>query len=115
MFEDFSLIDLEGAEYRLVKVYLFQVTPTFAANFRIMIIQKFGGTSLGTPERMHAIASLIADGERKVIVLSAVSGTTNTLVEICTALHKKDEEEALLLVNNLDALYKQFIESLFSK
>tara|TARA_Y100000385_G_scaffold291610_1_gene370710 strand:+ start:40968 stop:42398 length:1431 start_codon:yes stop_codon:yes gene_type:complete len=115
LFEDFSLIDLEGAEYRLVKVYLFQVTPTFAANFRIMIIQKFGGTSLGTPERMHAIASLIADGERKVIVLSAVSGTTNTLVEICTALHKKDEEEALLLVNNLDALYKQFIESLFSK
>lgn len=45
-----------------------------------MIIQKFGGTSLGTPERMQSIAQLIADGERKVIVLSAVSGTTNTLV-----------------------------------
>ena len=80
-----------------------------------MIIQKFGGTSVVTPERMQSIAQLIADGDRKVIVLSAVSGTTNTLVEICTALHKKDEEEALLLCDNLENLYKQFIKSLFSK
>ena len=71
-----------------------------------MIIQKFGGTSVVTPERMQSIAQLIADGDRKVIVLSAVSGTTNTLVEICTALHKKDEEEALLLCDNLENLYK---------
>ena len=80
-----------------------------------MIIQKFGGTSLGTPERMQSIAHLIANGERKVIVLSAVSGTTNTLVEVCTALHKRDEVEALLLADNLESLYKVFIEALFSK
>lgn len=78
-----------------------------------MIVQKFGGTSVGSPERMKSIANLIADGERKVVVLSAVSGTTNTLVEICTALYKKDEEEANRLVEGLEQLYSKFIDILF--
>ncbi len=77
-----------------------------------MTVQKFGGTSVGSPERMKSIAELISGGGRKLVVLSAVSGTTNTLVEICTALHKKDEKEALHLVNTLDQLYREFIQKL---
>ncbi len=80
-----------------------------------MIIQKFGGTSVGTPERMQSIAELISDGEKKIVVFSAVSGTTNTLVDICTALHKKDAEEALSLVGELSKLYTNFIIKLISK
>tara|TARA_B110000037_G_C17075724_1_gene487773 strand:+ start:944 stop:1099 length:156 start_codon:yes stop_codon:yes gene_type:complete len=47
-----------------------------------MIIQKFGGTSVGTASRMEHVADLINDGTDKIVVLSAVSGTTNRLVEI---------------------------------
>ena len=42
-----------------------------------MKIMKFGGTSVGSPERMHALIGLINDGEPKIVVLSAMSGTTN--------------------------------------
>ena len=52
-----------------------------------MKVMKFGGTSVGKPERMQQVAQLItADGEDKIVVLSAVSGTTNALVEISTLL-----------------------------
>ena len=60
-----------------------------------MNILKFGGTSVGTPERMRGIAELIAQGKNQIVVLSAVSGTTNSLLEICTALQQKDKEEAV--------------------
>ena len=45
-----------------------------------MKVLKFGGTSVGTPQRMKDVAKLITDGERKIVVLSAMSGTTNTFV-----------------------------------
>lgn len=77
-----------------------------------MIIQKFGGTSVGSPERMRAIANLIADGERKIVVLSAVSGTTNSLVEVCKALYKKDKEHALETIQTLENKYIDFINEL---
>ena len=58
-----------------------------------MKVLKFGGTSVGTPQRMKEVSNLItADGEAKLIVLSAMSGTTNTLVEISDYLYKKNPE-----------------------
>jgi len=47
-----------------------------------MIVQKFGGTSVGSAERIKNIAELINDGKQKVVVLSAMSGTTNALVAL---------------------------------
>ncbi|MCX6337158.1 MAG: aspartate kinase, partial [Bacteroidetes bacterium] len=52
-----------------------------------MKIMKFGGTSVGKPERMHQVSQLITkDAESKIVVLSALSGTTNSLVEISNSL-----------------------------
>mgnify|MGYP000471383666 CR=1 FL=1 len=55
-----------------------------------MKVLKFGGTSVGSPENMRAVMNLIADGEQKLVVLSAMSGTTNALVEISNYLYKKN-------------------------
>ena len=51
-----------------------------------MKVLKFGGTSVGSAQRMKEVAKLITDGEQKIVVLSAMSGTTNTLVEISVRL-----------------------------
>ena len=67
-----------------------------------MKVLKFGGTSVGSAQRMKEVAKLIADGERKIVVLSAMSGTTNTLVEISDYLYKKNPEGAAsTLMNSL--------------
>ncbi len=56
-----------------------------------MKVMKFGGTSVGSPERMKGVASLVTEsGEPTFIVLSAMSGTTNSLVEISDYLYKKN-------------------------
>ena len=55
-----------------------------------MKVLKFGGTSVGSAQRMKEVAKLITDGEQKIVVLSAMSGTTNTLVEISAYLYKKN-------------------------
>ena len=55
-----------------------------------MKVLKFGGTSVGSAQRMKEVAKLITDGEQKIVVLSAMSGTTNTLVEISDYLYKKN-------------------------
>ncbi|MBQ1652313.1 MAG: aspartate kinase, partial [Bacteroidales bacterium] len=47
-----------------------------------MKVLKFGGTSVGSPERMKNVSKLITDGNKQIVVLSAMSGTTNNLVEI---------------------------------
>jgi aspartate kinase len=61
-----------------------------------MKILKFGGTSVGKPERMQQVASLITEEiEKKIVVLSAVSGATNALVEIGRLLNEKQKKEAL--------------------
>ncbi|MEJ7914032.1 MAG: aspartate kinase, partial [Chitinophagaceae bacterium] len=78
-----------------------------------MKVMKFGGTSVGKPERMHHVASLItADQAPKIVVLSAVSGTTNALVNISTALSKSDRSGAKELIDSLEKEYKTFILSL---
>ena len=63
---------------------------------------------------MKDVAKLITDGEQKIVVLSAMSGTTNTLVEISDYLYKKNPEGANEVINKLEAKYKQHIEELYS-
>ena len=76
---------------------------------------KFGGTSVGSPARMKDVAQLITkSGEPSFVVLSAMSGTTNTLVEISDYLYKKNPEGANEVINNLEKKYAQHVDELFS-
>ena len=76
---------------------------------------KFGGTSVGSPERMKDVASLITkSGESAFIVLSAMSGTTNTLIEISDYLYRKNPEGANELINQLERKYLGHIGELYS-
>ena len=80
-----------------------------------MKVMKFGGTSVGSPERMKGVASLITkSGEPTFIVLSAMSGTTNTLIEISDYLYRKNPEGANELINNLEQKYLRHVEELYS-
>ena len=79
-----------------------------------MKVMKFGGTSVGSAQRMKNVASLINDGEDKIVVLSAMSGTTNSLVEICGYLSNNNPEGANEVINKLESLYKKHINELYS-
>ena len=79
-----------------------------------MKVMKFGGTSVGSAQRMKGVASLINDGEEKIVVLSAMSGTTNSLVEICGYLANNNPEGANEVINKLESLYKKHINELYS-
>ena len=79
-----------------------------------MKVLKFGGTSVGSASRMKSVAKLITDGEKKIVVLSAMSGTTNTLVEISDYLYKKNPEGANEVINKLENKYRQHINELYS-
>lgn len=79
-----------------------------------MKVLKFGGTSVGSAERMKEVAKLITDGEKKIVVLSAMSGTTNTLVEISDYLYKKNPEGANEIINKLEKKYKLHVDELYS-
>ena len=74
---------------------------------------KFGGTSVGSAQRMKGVATLINDGEDKIVVLSAMSGTTNSLVEICGYLANNNPEGANEVINKLESLYKKHINELY--
>lgn len=77
---------------------------------------KFGGTSVGKPERMHEVAKLITrDSKHKIVVLSALSGTTNTLVQISDLLAKGDRNSAKETIEQLHQHYLGFINQLVSK
>ncbi|MGE0018701.1 MAG: aspartate kinase [Draconibacterium sp.] len=78
-----------------------------------MKVLKFGGTSVGSPENMRAVIDIIADGEQKLVVLSAMSGTTNALVEIAGYLHKKNKDTASVLIGNLESKYKKVVDDLY--
>src|SRR5574343_136385 len=81
-----------------------------------MKIMKFGGTSVGKPERMHEVAKLITrDSKHKIVVLSALSGTTNTLVQISDLLAKGDRNSAKETIEQLHQHYLGFINQLVSK
>lgn len=79
-----------------------------------MKVLKFGGTSVGSPQRMKEVSKLINDGEKKIVVLSAMSGTTNSLVEISDYLYKKNPEGANEVINKLEKKYFQHIQELYS-
>ena len=78
-----------------------------------MKVLKFGGTSVGSAQRMKNVAGLICDGSQKIVVLSAMSGTTNTLVEIADYLYKKNPDGANEVINALERKYQQVIDELF--
>jgi aspartate kinase len=79
-----------------------------------MKVLKFGGTSVGKPERMHSVATLISGKDQKLVVLSAVSGTTNALVTISEALVNKDIEKGKKLIEQLFTPYYEFVGKLFT-
>ena len=78
-----------------------------------MKVLKFGGTSVGSAQRMKNVAKLIT-GECNIIVLSAMSGTTNSLVEISDYLYKKNPDGANEIINKLTKLYLGHIDELYS-
>ncbi|MBK7030660.1 MAG: aspartate kinase [Bacteroidales bacterium] len=79
-----------------------------------MLIQKFGGTSVGSAERMkHVAALIIRDDLPKIVVLSAMSGTTNQLVEIAAFYTSKKNEAALQSIDKLHDQYKTVVHQLY--
>lgn len=80
-----------------------------------MKVMKFGGTSVGSPERMKEVASLVTKSDEPTfIVLSAMSGTTNALVEISKYLYKKNPDDAIRVINDLEEKYLSHVEELYS-
>jgi len=79
-----------------------------------MNILKFGGTSVGNPNRMKELVNIIDVNQRQIIVLSAVAGTTNSLVEIAALLVAEKRDEARLKIDSLNEYYNQFIQQLFT-
>lgn len=95
---------------------------TFAPqNHSFMLVLKFGGTSVGSAERMKDVARLVSlnpiNGAnrmgKKIVVLSAMSGTTDQLVKITNALYAQKSQEASLLLKELEPRYRDTIEKLF--
>ena len=81
-----------------------------------MKIMKFGGTSVGKPGRMHQVSQLITkEAEPKIVVLSALSGTTNALIEIGSSIANGEREQAKQQIDRLQAHYQSFITELVKK
>ena len=78
-----------------------------------MKVLKFGGTSIGTAERFKAVAKLVCNDEKKIVVLSAMSGTTNSLIEIANLLHTKDNDSAIELINKLEKKYSNVVDEFY--
>ncbi len=79
-----------------------------------MKVLKFGGTSVGSADRIKKVARLINSEEKQLVVLSAMSGTTNALVQIAETLHSKKNSKANQLINQLEKNYRQDVSELFS-
>jgi aspartate kinase len=78
-----------------------------------MKVMKFGGTSVGSAQRMKEVSKLILDGKKKIVVLSAMSGTTNTLVEISDYLYKRNPDAANETINKLAVKYSNLVDELY--
>ena len=79
-----------------------------------MKVMKFGGTSVGTPQRMKEVTALVTkSGEPVFVVLSAMSGTTNSLVEISDYLYKKNPDGANEVINGLERKYMKHLDELY--
>ncbi|MDR0394656.1 MAG: aspartate kinase [Tannerella sp.] len=79
-----------------------------------MKVLKFGGTSVGSAQRMKDVAGLICNGKQNFIVLSAMSGTTNSLVEISDYLYKNNHDGANEAINRLSEKYTGVIQELYN-
>ena len=80
-----------------------------------MKVMKFGGTSVGSAQRMKNVAKLICDNPKNLVVLSAMSGTTNSLVEISAYLNSHNTDGANETINQLERLYRKHVTELISK
>ncbi len=80
-----------------------------------MKVLKFGGTSIGSAAKIKSLAKIIDDGEEKIVVLSAMSGTTNKLEEIASLFLDGKKEEAVVQIELLKKQYFQVVEELFSE
>jgi aspartate kinase len=79
-----------------------------------MDVWKFGGTSVGSPENMKMVMKIITNGEQKLVVLSAMSGTTNSLVEISNLYYNNQPDGALAVIKTLKKKYDMVVQDLFS-
>ncbi len=79
-----------------------------------MKVLKFGGTSVGSAQRIKSVADIIVNDEPKIVVLSAMSGTTNELEKICNLLYGGDKVQASGIITDLEHRYKTVTKDLFS-
>ncbi|GHT15110.1 aspartokinase [Bacteroidia bacterium] len=79
-----------------------------------MRVLKFGGSSIGSASKLKDVAALIQKGEKKIVVLSALSGMTNTLVDIADYLYKKNSDGANEIINQLEIQYLNHVSELYS-
>lgn len=79
-----------------------------------MKVLKFGGTSVGSAQRMKHVAHLVNDGSPKIVVLSAMAGTTNALVDIITCFNQGDLDKANEIISKLEQKYAVEIDSLYT-
>ncbi len=80
-----------------------------------MKVLKFGGTSVGSAQRIKDVAKIVTNKEPKVVVLSAMSGTTNALVQIAELLYKKKNESALRRIKELEKTYYKVVDELLTE
>jgi len=79
-----------------------------------MKVWKFGGTSVGTAQRIKNLPQLINNGEPKIVVLSAMSGTTNALIKIGEKLYARETTESERMIDELEVKYHAVIRELYS-
>ena len=79
-----------------------------------MKVLKFGGTSVGSAQRIKSVAELVCNRGKNIVVLSAMSGTTNSLLQISDALRKNDITAAGHITDELEEKYQSVIDELFS-
>lgn len=78
-----------------------------------MKVLKFGGTSVGSAENMRKVMQLITNGEKKIVVLSAMSGTTNSLVDISNNLKEEEKVKAEKIIKGLEEKYYKVVDDLY--
>lgn len=89
-------------------------SATSKRNKRKMKVIKFGGTSLGSVDKIKKVVALIQKETKNIVVLAAFEGTTNALIEIAGCLYRKNPEEANALINRLENKYRNLIPELYA-
>ena len=87
----------------------------YASKTEKMLVLKFGGTSVGSIENMINVKNIVNDGQKKVVVLSAMSGTTNALVAISENIKNGNVETALSAIEMLHNTYNSTVKGLMKK